>query len=99
MPQIPSRFEPSKSATLLQIENDTGELIPGQWLRVISYQRKILRLVVGSDFSWVFREKLKTSMDFCGNFLRLFPAPCDAAVAAKSAATVFLHSLRLVGSD
>ena len=40
-----------------QIENDPGGLIPGT--KTEGDQRKILHLVVGSDFSWVVRIKFK----------------------------------------
>ena len=41
-----------------QIENDPGGLIPGTKAEgAEGDQGKILRLVAGSDFSWVVREK------------------------------------------
>ena len=46
-----------------QIENDLGGLIPGTMAEGV--QRNILRLVVGSNFSWVFRRgKIKIKVDF-----------------------------------
>ena len=40
-----------------QIENDPERHIPGAMAE--GGQRKILRLVFGADFSWVFRESFK----------------------------------------
>ena len=53
-----------------QIENDPEGLIPGT--KAECDQRKILRLVAGSKFSWVVRENSKIKALFCGIFLRLF---------------------------
>ena len=45
-----------------QIENDPGEVISGS--KDEGDQRKILRLVVSSDFSWMFWEILKIKVNF-----------------------------------
>ena len=45
-----------------QIENDLGGLIPGTMAE--GDQRKIFRLVVGSDYSWVCQENFKNQGGF-----------------------------------
>ena len=60
-----------------QIENDPGGLIPGTMAE--GDQRKILRLVVGSNFSWVIRDFFKLRCIFvvtaCAYLLNMCDAP------------------------